>query len=63
MLVLKIAFRTTDWSVQDSDDTNAKPRNFEDEIGAEADESTQQSSWGIPPYLPPVACRRSSDIQ
>jgi len=40
MIALKIMSRTTDCSLQDSDDTNAKPCNSEDELGVKASEAT-----------------------
>jgi len=64
MPALKITSRTAEWSMQDSDDTNAKPYNTEDERETEVGEATpQQRSRGIPPYLPPVALLQSNVIQ
>ena len=49
MSVLKIASWTAHYSLQDNNDTNAKPRNSEDELDAEADKATlQQKPHGIP---------------
>ena len=40
MTTLKIISRTTDCSLHESGDTNAKSCNSEDELGAEASEAT-----------------------